>query len=59
MKIPAGKLQGAFIVRDAHGHVKFDNWDDIPEVFHPYLTAEDWQYIEERQNGHHTKHGGA
>lgn len=48
------KKVGIAIVRDKNGNVKFDDWNNIPEIFHAALTPADWEYIKERQNGTHT-----
>lgn len=45
MKIPAPKIKATILVRDRHGRVKFDDWNNIPEIYHPHLTPEDWGWI--------------
>ena len=37
------------VVRNKHGQIQFDDYDNIPECFHPSLTDEDWEYIKERR----------
>jgi hypothetical protein len=39
------KLTGYGLVRNAAGEPQFDDYADIPEHFHPYLTTQDWIYI--------------
>lgn len=46
-----GKMQGYGLVRNAKGQPQFDDYNDIPKVFHELLTEEDWQYIKEQQDG--------
>ena len=36
-------------LRDSAGNVKFDDWNNIPEKFWPYLSAADWQWIAEKK----------
>lgn len=43
------KLKAIGLVRNAQGQPQFNNWDDIPEIFHPYLSEEDWQYIKQQR----------
>lgn len=50
-KAQPGKFRGILLVKDKDGNVKFDDWNNIPEIYHPYLNEEDWKYIEEKQNG--------
>lgn len=35
-------------LRDSAGNVKFDDWNNIPQIFHPHLTAADWQWIAQK-----------
>ena len=46
-KIDFGRLIA--IVRNKNGEVQFDDYDNIPKCFHPSLTAEDWEYINQRR----------
>ena len=34
------------IVRNAAGEPQFDDYDNIPEVFHSALTEADWEFID-------------
>ena len=43
------KIKVVAIVRNKHGQVQFDDYDNIPECFHPSLTDEDWEYIKSRR----------
>jgi hypothetical protein len=43
------KLKGYGLVRNAKGEPQFNDFNDIPEVFHPYLDEEDWIYINEQR----------
>tara|TARA_R110000851_G_scaffold9579_3_gene35581 strand:- start:32398 stop:32574 length:177 start_codon:yes stop_codon:yes gene_type:complete len=43
------RMQGVGLVRNAKGEPQFDNYNNIPEVFFPMLTSEDWVYIQLRQ----------
>lgn len=49
VKAQKGKLKGYGLVRNAKGEPKFDNYEDIPKVFHSLLTEEDWIYINEKR----------
>ena len=37
------------LVRNKDGQPQFDDFENIPEVFHASLTAEDWVYINEKR----------
>jgi len=43
------KIKVVAIVRNKHGQVQFDDYDNIPECFRPSLTDEDWEYIKTRR----------
>ena len=57
VKAQKSKMRGIALVRNALGQPQFDNYDYIPETFHPHLNYDDWAYIRQRrehQNGNHT-----
>ena len=37
------------IVYNKDGKPQFDDFNNIPIEFHPSLTAEDWEYINQRR----------
>jgi hypothetical protein len=43
------KLKGYGLVRNSSGQPQFDNYENIPEVFHSVLTEEDWIYINNKR----------
>ena len=45
----SGTIKACFLVRDADGNPQFDDWENIPEAFHPVLTDKDWLYIKDRR----------
>lgn len=45
-KASPAKVRVEGIVRNRHGQPQFDDFNNIPEIFHPFLTEEDWKYIE-------------
>jgi hypothetical protein len=42
-------FKGYGLVRNSEGQPQFDDYSDIPEVFYPLLTQEDWEYIETKR----------
>ena len=41
------RLKIVALVRNKHGQPQFNDYNDIPEVYHSALTEEDWVYINE------------
>ena len=41
-----GKAKLVGLVRNKQGEPQFDDYNNIPEVFHSALTEDDWVYIE-------------
>jgi len=37
------------LVRDKDGNVRFDDYANIPDIYHSILTEEDWIYIETKR----------
>ena len=52
MKASPGKHHVVALVRNKDGQPQFNDFTDIPEVFHGSLTEEDWIYINERREQH-------
>ena len=44
-----GKVKGRGVVRGSRGEPLFDDYNNIPKVFHDDLTESDWAYIRSRQ----------
>jgi hypothetical protein len=44
-----GKFKGYALVRNSAGQPQFNDYEDIPEVFHAALTEEDWIYINSKR----------
>lgn len=44
-----GKFKGYGLVRNRQGQPQFNDWDNIPRVFHTLLSDEDWDYIKQQQ----------
>ena len=45
-----GTFKGYGLVRNAQGQPQFSDWENIPEVYHPLLTEEDWEYIRQMRD---------
>ncbi len=50
VKAQKAKLRGYGLVRNSEGKPQFDNWDNIPEIFHAALSEADWEYIKLMRN---------
>ena len=37
------------LVYNKDGQIQFDDFNNIPEEFHPSLTEKDWEYIKTRR----------
>ena len=60
MKVYAqkGRAKAVALVRNMHGDPQFNDYNDIPKVFHENLTTEDWIYINKQrglQDGNNTR----
>ncbi len=42
-------MKGAGLVRNAQGQPQFDDFNNIPEIFHSVLSEEDWEYIRQQR----------
>ena len=49
VKAQQGRIKAVALVRNAQGQPQFNDWQDIPSVFHPFLTEDDWVYIQSKQ----------
>ena len=43
------KLKAVGLVRNSQGQPQFNDWENIPEIFHEHLSAQDWEYIKEQR----------
>jgi len=46
-----GSVKITGLVRNAAGEPQFNDYNNIPEVFHKSLTEDDWVYIEKQRKG--------
>lgn len=47
--VDKGKLRGFGLVRNKQGKPQFNDYSEIPEIFYPLLSVEDWEYIEKQK----------
>jgi hypothetical protein len=49
VKAQKATFKGYALVRNKDGQPQFNDWHDIPEIFHSSLTVSDWEYIYKRR----------
>lgn len=47
--LPNVKMQNIVLMHDADGNVLFEDYNNIPKIFHSVLTEKDWEFIRSKQ----------
>ena len=53
VKAQEGRIKAVALVRNMNGDPQFNDFNNIPEVFHGALSVEDWEYIEHQRGLQH------